>query len=93
MQHSGLDPFSDMQEDSGDHVSANPWKHNYSLSAKDKEEMGTSINDQYNDTSASDKRGIRLHNPACVNLKHVQGSKKSRITNRRNKGQFRVEKV
>lgn len=92
-QYSGRDPSSDMQEDSGHHVSAYSRKRNYSLSSKDKEEMGTSVHDQYNETGTNDKRGHRLQDPASVNPKNVQGSKRSRIASMKNKGQISAEKV
>lgn len=82
-----------MLEDSGDQVSAYSRKINCSLSSKDKEEMGTSVYDQYNETSTSLKRGRRLHDSASINPANVQGSLKSRITSMKNKEQVRAEKV
>ncbi|OWM73528.1 hypothetical protein CDL15_Pgr026627 [Punica granatum] len=87
VQFSSLDPSSDMLEDSGDHVSAYSRKRNYRLNSRDKEEMGTSVYNQYDGGSNSDKRGLRSFNPG-----NIQVGPTSRSASLKKKGQVREEK-
>ncbi|KAK4763261.1 hypothetical protein SAY86_009029 [Trapa natans] len=90
VQFSCLDPSSNMLEDSGNQHSR---KVNSSILSKDKEEMGASVYNQYNEpVTTGAPRRRRLHEPASINPKNAPGSLKSRITSKKIKEQIIAEK-
>ncbi|KAK4777761.1 hypothetical protein SAY87_017948 [Trapa incisa] len=88
VQFSCLDPSSNMLEDSGDQIFALSGKVKSNILSKDKEEMGPSVYNQYNEPITNATGHRRLHEPASINHTNPIGSLKSRITSKKIKEQF-----